>query len=489
MTTAKHSHKGFTSHLGMSQWIPGPWPYPPPFYTSPTPPHHAMQFQAPPQHAMQAHPGVPAQMTPKREKPACLFFGSQPGCRNGTRCAFRHDVAIPADRTPTWPDTTEKREDYIPLTPRTRKSEPETGQRVHKDAGVCMSFIIEGKFCERGDRCPFKHADTPKWPSDTCMFHVATGKCKYGDNCSYQHPAKTTRPSNGREIYRDADAQQPAIRGSEPASNTASRVENPQTQTPLNTPSAADQPANNRREDAAAPAQEDQPAADDASPTYSPQDPHLLLPVPSSDEELSEPPDDTRGGPPDDLPLEYLQQRPRWTRDDMHGGGMRTHCYSPCNAPFPNEHVPSGIKCVYRHCKATFWNAPAPDQSLSCCWYCPTGREHFIHNECFDKLKAIGREWYCPKCEPDNNGRRAFYCPYYDRLRRVHTPCMYRQRLDQARYNDAPVRNRHPKAPVQYRREDRNRQNERSRRNGRQDRNRRPRSQQHRKVTVRRRTD
>lgn len=490
----------------MAQWMSGPWQCFPQIYTPTaipqqnmqfqTVPQQNMQFQTVPQHVMQVQTAslqpAQAQRTPQREQPACSFYGSQPGCRNGDRCAFRHVNAAPASRASTWPDESEKTDEYVRLTPKNRgPALKKRKKRATESVSVCRSFIIAGKTCERGNECPYDHPDTPKWPPNTCMFYVSGGACRNGDECKFQHPADTTQPTSDREIYRNTTATPHDNREGSNANRqmVGNRVHVQLAASPV-TPDPVPEPAASRN----AAQQNEQPAprADSPSPTFTPSSP--LSP------ELSDEPDDVRGGPPDDFPLELLQLRNKWTRDDMGGQEKSNHCWLPCRTAFPAEHIPSGVQCVYKHCRATWWGQEAPDQSLSCCWYCPQGREHFIHNECFEILKRNGREWYCPKCEPDNSGRRSIYTPYYDRLRLHHTPCEHKERLKQARYHDAPVSNRHPgnqptrnKASRRSRRDGRNRRDGRSRRDGRDrrdsrdNRDRQPRSQQPRKVTVQRR--
>ena len=167
-----------------------------------------MQLQTPPQHVMQIQPAPPQptqlRRAPGNGQPLCSFYGSQPGCRNGTRCAFRHEIAAPGDRASTWPEGPDKKDDYVPLPPPTGRPAPKKQkQAATKRVGVCMSFVIEGKVCDRGDKCPYEHPDTPKWPADTCMFHVTSGKCRNGEKCSFEHPSNRRRRSGRRSKQRD----------------------------------------------------------------------------------------------------------------------------------------------------------------------------------------------------------------------------------------------------------------------------------------------
>ncbi len=133
--------------------------------------------------------------SPERATKLCRFFQDGKECKYGLRCKFRHD------RQPDPSDLDarlKKLEQQSQQDPRSRVEAIKDQVKAKRKKGICRVHAAGGR-CRYGDNCKFEHSvgkldgqNSAVITTPVCREYSEGKRCPRGDSCRFAHPADTT---------------------------------------------------------------------------------------------------------------------------------------------------------------------------------------------------------------------------------------------------------------------------------------------------------
>ncbi|CAO2826052.1 unnamed protein product [Amaranthus hypochondriacus] len=126
----------------------------------------------------------------------CTHYMLTRSCKFGDTCKFDHPIWVPAGGIPDW-----KESPPVPF-----ESHPE------RPGEPDCPYFLKTQKCKFGQNCKFNHpqdkldtsgkseaSNLPERPSEPlCSFYMKTGNCKFGASCKYHHPKDIQVSLNGQ---------------------------------------------------------------------------------------------------------------------------------------------------------------------------------------------------------------------------------------------------------------------------------------------------